>query len=112
MQEQQTNKVGRKPAAQSDAISLNEILLSQDKRKALLFQLKRLDKDIELHKQRSDALREDLKDSAEGFGLSVKKFKELLSDLSSGELEEKINTLTSTVDVLTILKEDSDKDGM
>lgn len=109
MSEENKQAVGRPSKRDTDAQALNDILLSQDKRKALLFQLKRLDKDLELHKQRSDALREDLKASAEGFNLSVKKFKELLNDLASGELDSKIDTLTSTVDVLTILKEDVDK---
>ena len=104
------NKAGRKPVAQSDRIALDEILLSQDKTNALLFQLKRLDKDIELNKQRNDALREDIKASAENFNLSVKKFKELLTDLASGELDSKIETLTSTVDVLTVLKEKSNNE--
>ena len=104
-------KVGRPEKAVSDRIALDEILLSQDKTNALLFQLKRLDKDIELNKQRNDSLREDIKASAENFNLSVKKFKELLTDLASGELDSKIETLTSTVDVLTVLKEKSDNES-
>lgn len=103
-------KVGRPEKSISDRIALDEILLSQDKTNALLFQLKRLDKDLELNKQRTKALAEDLKASAENFGLSVKKFKELLADLGGGELEAKIQTLTSTVDVLTVLKEKSDNE--
>lgn len=103
-------KVGRPDKSISDRIALDEILLSQDKTNALLFQLKRLDKDLELNKQRTKALADDLKASAENFGLSVKKFKELLADLGCGELEAKIQTLTSTVDVLTVLKEKSDNE--
>ena len=107
----ENKSVGRPSKHESDFMAMNEILLSQDKTNALLFQLKRLDKDLELNKQRTKALAEDLKASAENFGLSVKKFKELLADLGGGELEAKIQTLTSTVDVLTVLKEKSDNES-
>ena len=50
-------------------VALDELLLSQEKREALVFQIKRLAKDIELQKQRAEGLREDIKASAKISGL-------------------------------------------
>ena len=103
------NKVGRPEIKESDALALDEILASKEKREALLFQIKRIDTDLELHKQRSDAIRDDIKATAkDGFNLSVRKFKELVEAFSSGQLDDQIAVLTSTVDTLQVLKEDSE----
>ena len=41
----------------------------------------------------------------ETFGLSTKKFKELVSVVDSGDFDGVINTLTSTVGMLEVIKE-------
>ena len=92
-------------------IALDELLLSQEKREALVFQIKRLAKDIELQKQRAEGLREDIKASAENLGLSVAKFKSLISDYDSGNLTDIIQEKTSYVDVLEVVKELTDKES-
>lgn len=105
------NKVGRPDSRETDAIALDEILTSKEKREALLFQIKRIAKDKHLHKQRSESLREDIKDTAkDNFKLSVKKFNELVDAFDSGQLDDKIALLTSTVDTLQVLKEDSENE--
>ena len=88
---------------------MDDILTSKEKRESLVFQIKRLAKDIELQKQRAEGLREDIKASAENLGLSVAKFKSLISDYDSGNLTDIIQEKTSYVDVLEIVKELTDK---
>lgn len=104
-QEFQRGKAGRPSAKEKDTQSMDEILLSKEKREALVFQIKRLAKDIELQKQRAEGLREDIKASAENLGLSVAKFKSLISDYDSGNLTDIIQEKTSYVDVLEVVKE-------
>ena len=96
---------GRPSAKEKDTQSMDDILLSKEKREALVFQIKRLAKDIELQKQRAEGLREDIKASAENLGLSVAKFKSLISDYDSGNLTDIIQEKTSYVDVLEVVKE-------
>lgn len=105
------NSVGRPPSKESDAQSLDDLLVSREKREALLHEVKRFAKEKELHKQRSKALSEDLKACAkDNFKLSVKKFNELVDAFDSGQLDDKIALLTSTVDTLQVLKEDSENE--
>ena len=105
------NSVGRPQSKESDSQALDDILVSREKREALLHEVKRFAKEKELHKQRSKALSEDLKVCAkDNFKLSVKKFNELVDAFDSGQLDDKIALLTSTVDTLQVLKEDSENE--
>lgn len=104
-QEFQRGKAGRPSAKEKDTQAMDDILTSKEKREALVFQIKRLAKDIELQKQRAEGLREDIKASAENLGLSVAKFKSLISDYDSGNLTDIIQEKTSYVDVLEVVKE-------
>ena len=100
------SNAGRKPVAESDRIALDEIMISKEKREALVKELKRFSIDLEQQKSRAKNLNEDLKIVAkETFGLSTKKFKELVSVVDSGDFDGVINTLTSTVDMLEVIKE-------
>ena len=100
------SNAGRKPVAESDRIALDEIMISKEKREALVKELKRLSIELEQQKSRAKNLNEDLKIVAkETFGLSTKKFKELVSVIDSGDFDGVINTLTSTVDMLEVIKE-------
>lgn len=105
----QRGKAGRPSAKEKDTQALDDILTSKEKREALVFQIKRLAKDIELQKQRAEGLREDIKASAENLGLSVAKLKSLISDFDSGNLTDIIQEKTSYVDVLEVVKELTDK---
>ena len=104
-QDFQRGKAGRPSAKEKDTQAMDDILVSKEKREALVFQIKRLAKDIELQKQRAEGLREDIKASAENLGLSVAKFKSLISDYDSGNLTDIIQEKTSYVDVLEVVKE-------
>ena len=100
------SNAGRKPVAESDRIALDEIMISKEKREALVKELKRFSIEIEQQKSRAKNLNEDIKAVAkETFGLSTKKFKELVSVVDSGDFDGVINTLTSTVDMLEVIKE-------
>lgn len=110
-QEFQRGKAGRPSAKEKDTQAMDDILVSKEKREALVFQIKRLAKDIELQKQRADGLREDIKASAENLGLSVAKFKSLISDYDSGNLTDIIQEKTSYVDVLEVVKEITEKES-
>ena len=99
------SNAGRKPVAESDRIALDEIMISKEKREALVKELKRFSIDLEQQKSRAKNLNEDIKSVAkETFGLSTK-FKELVSVVDSGDFDGVINTLTSTVDMLEVIKE-------
>lgn len=99
-------KVGRPQVKESDSQALDDILLSQEKRKALFTQVKRLALDKEMHEKRGQALTSDIKlTGKDTFGLSSKKMNELISDYNSGKLEDRIAEKTSTVDMLEIIKE-------
>lgn len=104
-QEFQRGKAGRPSAKEKDTQAMDDLLTSKEKREALVFQIKRLAKDVELQKQRAEGLREDIKASAENLGLSVAKFKSLISDYDSGNLTDIIQEKTSYVDVLEVVKE-------
>ena len=100
------SNAGRKPVAESDRIALDEIMISKEKREALVKELKRFSIELEQQKSRAKNLNEDIKSVAkETFGLSTKKFKELVSVVDSGDFDGVINTLTSTVDMLEVIKE-------
>lgn len=103
-------KVGRKEAKDKDRLALDDLLLSQEKRKALLFQINRLTRDTDLQTQRQKALNEDVKASAENLGLSVGLFKAMIKDAEHKDLKELIATKTSYVDVLTVIDEASPKE--
>ena len=108
MSDVEKNGVGRPSKKVADRIAMDEILLSKEKREALVSQLKRLSLDKEMQKLRADGLREDIKATAENFNLSTAKFNSLISDYDSGELQAIIDERTSYVDVLTVIKEVSD----
>ena len=100
------SNAGRRPVAESDRVALDEIMISKEKREALVKELKRFSIELEQQKSRAKNLNEDLKIVAkETFGLSTKKFKELVSVVDSGDFDGVINTLTSTVDMLEVIKE-------
>lgn len=89
----------------NEVLVLNEILASKEKTEALIYQVKRLAKDVALQKDRQSALTQDIKDSAENLELKAATLKTFISAVEKGELEKMIQKGTSVVDVLTIIKE-------
>ena len=88
-------------------IALNEIMLSQEKREALVSQVKRLALDVTAHKTRGDIITDDIKTVAENLGISNSKLNELIK-IYNKDLEGALNEMSSTVDILEVIKESVD----
>ena len=84
--------------------ALNEIMLSQEKREALVSQVKRLALDVTAHKTRGDIITDDIKTVAENLGISNSKLNELIK-IYNKDLEGALNEMSSTVDILEVIKE-------
>ena len=82
--------------------ALNEIMLSQEKREALVSSVKRLANDVTAHKTRGDIITDDIKTVAENLGITSTKLNELIKAYN-GNLEGTLGEMSSTVDVLEIL---------
>ena len=84
--------------------ALNEIMLSQDKTQALVSQVKRLANDVTVHKTRSDVITDDIKSTAENLGITNSKLNELIK-IYNKDLEGIVGEMTSTIDILEVIKE-------
>ena len=84
--------------------ALNEIMLSQEKREALVSSVKRLANDVTAHKTRGDIITDDIKTVAENLGITNSKLNELIK-IYSKDLEGALSEMSSTVDVLEVIKE-------
>ncbi len=87
--------------------ALNEIMLSQEKREALVSSVKRLANDVTAHKTRGDIINDDIKGTAENLGISNSKLNELIK-IYNKDLEGALNEMSSTVDILEVIKESVD----
>lgn len=85
-------------------IALDEIMLSQEKREALVSSVKRLALDVTAHKTRGDIITDDIKAVAESLGITSTKLNELIK-VYNGNLEGIVDEMSSTVDVLQVIKE-------
>ena len=85
-------------------IALNEIMLSQDKREALVSSVKRLALDVTAHKTKGDIISDDIKATAENLGITNSKLNELIK-IYNKDLEGALDEMSSTVDVLEVIKE-------
>ena len=83
--------------------ALNEIMLSQEKREALVSSVKRLANDVTAHKTRGDIINDDIKGTAENLGITNSKLNELIK-IYSKDLEGALSEMSSTVDVLEVIK--------
>ena len=84
--------------------ALNEIMLSQDKREALVSSVKRLALDVTAHKTKGDIISDDIKATAENLGITNSKLNELIK-IYNKDLEGALDEMSSTVDVLEVIKE-------
>ncbi len=84
--------------------ALNEIMLSQEKTQVLVSQVKRLALDVTAHKTRGDIITDDIKAVAESLGITSTKLNELIK-VYNGNLEGIVDEMSSTVDVLQVIKE-------
>ena len=87
--------------------ALNEIMLSQEKREALVSSVKRLANDVTAHKTRGDIITDDIKAVAENLGITNSKLNELIK-IYNKDLEGIVDEMSSTVDILQTIKESVD----
>ena len=88
-------------------IALDEIMLSQEKTQALVSQVKRLALDVTAHKTKGDIITDDIKAVAEVLGITSTKLNELIK-VYNKDLEGALGEMSSTVDVLEIIKDSID----
>ena len=84
--------------------ALNEIMLSQEKTQALVSQVKRLANDVTAHKTRGDIITDGIKAVAENLGITNSKLNELIK-IYNKDLEGALGEMSSTVDILEVIKE-------
>ena len=87
--------------------ALNEIMLSQEKTKALVSEVKRLALDVTAHKTRGDIITDDIKAVAENLGITNSKLNELIK-IYNKDLEGALDEMSSTLDILEVIKESVD----
>ena len=84
--------------------ALNEIMLSQEKREALVSSVKRLANDATALKSKQDIYKDDVSATAEALGIPSVKLNQFIKAYND-DLESVLGELSSTVDVLEILNE-------
>ena len=87
--------------------ALNEIMLSQEKTQALVSQVKRLALDTVAHKTKGDIIADDIKAVAENLGITSTKLNELIK-VYNKDLEGALDEMSSTLDILEVIKESVD----
>ena len=88
-------------------VALNEIMLSHEKTQALVSQVKRLALDVVAHKTKGDIIIDDIKAVAENLGITSTKLNELIK-VYNKDLEGTLGEMSSTVDILEVIKESVD----
>ena len=91
----------------NNRIAIDEILLSQDKTQALVSEVKRLALDVVAHKTKGDIITDDIRAVAESLGITNSKLNELIK-VYNGNLEGALGEMSSTVNLLEVIKESVD----
>ena len=84
--------------------ALNEIMLSHEKREALVSSVQRLANDATALKSKQDIYKDDVSATAEALGIPTAKLNQFIKAYND-DLESVLGELSSTVDVLEILNE-------
>ena len=85
-------------------VALDELLLSQEKREALVASVKRLANDATALKSKQDIYKDDVSATADGLGIPSAKLNQFIKAYND-DLGSVLGELSSTVDVLEILNE-------
>ena len=85
-------------------VALDELLLSQEKREALISSVKRLANDLTALKSKQDIYKDDVNSVAEALGIPSVKLNQFIKAYND-DLEGVLGELSATVDVLEILNE-------
>ena len=88
----------------NNRVALDELLLSQDKREALVSSVKRLANDATALKSKQDIYKDDVNNAAEALGIPSAKLNQFIKAYND-DLESVLGEMSSTVDVLEILNE-------
>ena len=91
----------------NNRIALDEIMLSQEKTQALVSEVKRLALDVFTHKTKGDIISDDIKAVAENLGITSTKLNELIK-VYNKDLEGALDEMSSTLDILEVIKESVD----
>ena len=92
-------------------VALDEIMLSQEKTQALVSSVKRLALDVAAHKTKGDIITDDIKAVAEATGITSTKLNELIK-VYNKDLEGALGEMSSTVDILEIIKDSIEMGGV
>ena len=87
--------------------ALDEIMLSIEKTQALVSSVKRLANDVTAHKTKGDIITDDIKAVAENLGITNSKLNELIK-IYNKDLEGALGEMSSTLDILEVIKESVD----
>ena len=87
--------------------ALDEIMLSIEKTQALVSEVKRLALDTASHKTKGDVISDDIKAVAENLGITSTKLNELIK-VYNKDLEGALDEMSSTLDILEVIKESVD----
>ncbi len=88
----------------NNRIAIDEILLSQEKREALVSSVKRLANDATALKSKQDIYKDDVSGTAEALGIPSAKLNQFIKAYID-DLGSVLGELSSTLDVLEILNE-------
>ena len=88
----------------NNRVALDELLLSQEKREALVSSVKRLANDATVLKSKQDIYKDDVSATAEALGIPSAKLNQFIKAYND-DLEGVLGEMASTVDVLEILNE-------
>ena len=95
----------------NNRIALDEIMLSQEKTQALVSQVKRLALDVTAYKTKGDIISDDIKATAEALGITSTKLNELIK-IYNKDLEGALDEMSSTLDILEVIKESVEMGGV
>ena len=85
-------------------VALDELLLSQEKREALVSSVKRLANDATALKSKQDIYKDDVSASAEALGIPSAKLNQFIKAYND-DLENVLCEMSSTVDILGVIKD-------
>ena len=88
----------------NNRVALDELLLSQEKREALVSSVKRLANDLTALKSKQDIYKDDVNSVAEALGIPSAKLNQFIKAYND-DLESALGEMSSTVDVLEVLLE-------
>ena len=85
-------------------VALDELLLSQEKREALVASVKRLANDATALKAKQDIYKDDVSATAEALGIPSAKLNQFIKAYND-DLENVLGEMSSTVNILEVIKE-------